>query len=160
MSQAPKTILGQSELDNLRWEITGQQAFKKLPRSRSISYRFQFEIWNHYDYPLKVKVQVVSPSEVLVFRKTTSKTAGSVKLKSVRNRLVHTIEKSIPRQKNMQYAFSAYFRPHYARPLQPSLVLQYRIFARNEEKNFTLNSDPNQFKIPVEKRKRQTKTQK
>ncbi len=142
--------LGQSELGKLKWEITAIKSLVKLPRSRTIPYRFQFQITNDYEYQLQVKVQVRAPSQVLIFRRKTFKKIGRTRLSSIADQTFDIIEHAIPGHKSAKFDFSAYFRPHLATPLKPFLVLHYRIYAQNEERKFVLNSDPYRIRIPVE----------
>jgi hypothetical protein len=153
MRKSSQIILGQSELQKIKWKITSVKSLVSLPRSRTTSYRFEFEIWNQYEHPVELAVRVESPSEVMVFREKTSRMMGGSRLKSVVDSTFRVAKHHIPSQEKKRYRFSGIFRPKLARTLQPSLVLQYHIEARNWEKNFYLRSDPYRLEIPVSKRK-------
>ncbi len=149
MKKTPNILLGQSSLGKLSWEITSIKSLAKLPRGRTVPYRFSFLIHNHYDHSIDVRVHVSSPSNVLVFRKKTSKMMGRSRLKTITDTLGKKVEHTIPSQQNKIFQFSTIFRPHFAHPLQPFLVLQYRIYARNIDEDISFSSDPYRIKIPV-----------
>ena len=154
MRKSTQLILDQSGLQKISWNITSVKSLASLPRSRTVPYRFQFEIWNQYDHPVELAVRVESPSEVMVFREKKAKMVSGSRLTSVVDSTFRIAKHHIPSQGKKRYLFSAIFRPHLARPLRPYLVLQYHIEAQNEENNFFLRSDPYRLKIPVSERKR------
>ncbi|MFX1317842.1 MAG: hypothetical protein ACFE9D_06745 [Promethearchaeota archaeon] len=153
MKKSSQIILGQSTLQKISWKITSVKSLASLPRRRTTPYRFQFEIWNHYDHPIELSVRVESPSKVMIFREKTAKMMGGSRLVSVVDSTFRIAKHNIPSQEKKRYQFSTIFRPHFARPLRPFLVLQYHIEARHEERNFYLRSDPYRLAIPISKQK-------
>ena len=95
----------------LSWTLFGPKLLFRLPRNRSMTYRFRFVVKNPTAENLRVKVQLESPSPILVFQKTKPKQMSKSRLyaKITTQGLSH--EQKILAGQEKTYDFSAVYAP-------------------------------------------------
>lgn len=148
MQKGNKPIPGRQKIGKLRWEISVDDSSEKPSRPGKIPYQLTFIFWNGYDFPLRVKVHVTSPSKGFVFRKRIFKKFGGSRITKVDHVSIQVIKHEIPSSQEKEFIFSALFYPRLF-PLSSSLKLKYQISARNKKHQYSIQSDVCEINIPA-----------
>jgi hypothetical protein len=96
-----------------------------------------------------VKVQVESPSPILMFRRAKSKRMSKSRLYAKITTLGHASERRIPQGKEATFDFLADYTPHKA-PLLPSeLSFFFGIFVYDDEAEIQVRFGPRKITLPI-----------
>lgn len=139
----------QLEIGKLRWKISVDDFSKEPVSPGTLHYQLIFILKNDYEFPLRVRVQVISPSKGFIFRKRIYKKIGRSRITKIDNVLTQIIKQDIPSVQRKQYSFHAYFYPSISQLSLP-LKLKYQISARNKERQFLIKSDILELDISTE----------
>ncbi|MFX1576487.1 MAG: hypothetical protein ACFFCF_04895 [Promethearchaeota archaeon] len=135
-------------IGKLRWEISVDDFSKEPARPGMIPYQLTFILCNDYDFPLRVKVQITSPSKGFMFRKRIYKKVGRSRITKIDNVLTQIIKQEIPSLQMKQIGFVAHFYPTLF-PASSTLKLNYQISARNKEHQFSIKSNIYELDVSI-----------
>jgi hypothetical protein len=111
--------------------------------------QFQFVIMNKGTESRRVKVQLESPSPILILRRTLPKRMSKTRLYAKITKLSHVIEHNIPSGKQATYDFPAHYSPHLTPRLPRKLTLYFGIFVYGKTNEVLVRFGPRKIALPV-----------
>ena len=133
MAAAKLQLLSAGDEDTLSWTVLGPKQLSKLPRNRRMTFHLKFVVKNKTTESKRIKVQLESPSPILLFRKKQRKRMSRTRLYAKITTLGHAIDHTIPPEKEVTFDFPSDYAPHTKSPLPSKLRLIYGIFVYNED---------------------------
>ena len=142
-------LLTSSDEEVVSWRVFGPKRLFRLPRSRRRAIPFQFIVQNKAPNSCRVKVQVESPSPILIFRRAKSKRMSKTRLYAKITTLGQSSEQRIPPDMEATYDFLADYTPHKAPRLPSELSFFFGIFVYDDEGVIQTRFGPRKITLPI-----------
>lgn len=114
-----------------------------------MTYRFRFHVKNPTDETLRVKIQLESPSPILVFQEAKSKHMSKSRLYAKITSLGRAREQKISPGQEKTFDFPADYTPYLTRNLPSVLVLYFGIFVFDLKDQIKMRIGPRKIKLPI-----------
>jgi hypothetical protein len=136
--------------DLIHWELFSSKSLSKLPRQRTNSFELQFQVRNISTNPLRVRVYLHSPTQVITFRSTSMKKIRRSRLRKVKSSLDQMRDQLLESSKQKNYLFDVFVRP-YLIPQLKEAPFEYLITILDKTGSLINRCDPRRIDIFFEK---------